>query len=362
MRAAFLKLAPLTFGAIPLALALFAAYTVHTQGNLGIDFRYELYPEAQLVLHGHDPFQPANALSSGENRVFPVPAALLVAPLTVLSPMAAAVIWTAMLLAILAGTLLLLGVRDWRVFGLVCLWPSTLSAVQSGNITILLAFLGALAWRTREREWLPGVAVGGAIALKLFVWPLVVWLIAIRRFRSAATAVAFGAATLLLALPFASLRSYLELMNNLDNAFARDSYSVVGLLTQTHLASRGAATAVATLAGVAVIAAAWSRRSFPLALVAAIVLAPLVWTHYFMLLALPLAIRWPRLAPAWALPLALEACPGSHWQVRPWHIVVALAVLAATAVVVERLQPFSARRITATFGPLYSTLLPGRRS
>ena len=57
-----------------------------------------------------------------------------------------------------------------------------------GNITILLVLLVALAWRYRDRARIAGLALGAAIAAKLFVWPLVVWLLLTRRYRAAAWA------------------------------------------------------------------------------------------------------------------------------------------------------------------------------
>ena len=54
-----------------------------------------------------------------------------------------------------------------------------------GNLTVLLVLPLALAWRYRDRARVVGLAVGVAVAAKLFVWPLVVWLLLTRRFRAA---------------------------------------------------------------------------------------------------------------------------------------------------------------------------------
>jgi hypothetical protein len=256
----------------------------------------------------------------------------------------AAVVVTLILLVLLAATLRVMGVRDWRVYGLVLMWPSAIAAVQTGNITILLGLLVALAWRYRERTWISGLAVGAAIALKLFLWPLLVWLLAIRRYRGAAVGAGIGVLGGLLAvLPFTSLRDYVLLERHLGDVFGRHSYNLTGLFAQGHFGSKTVALLLSYAIGLGILALSYSRRSLTLAIVASLVLSPIVWTHYFVLLAVPLAIRWPRLAPAWFLPLIMFVCPGTHYEVRAWHIVVALAVLALVTLAVERRSGDEAR-------------------
>jgi alpha-1,2-mannosyltransferase len=338
MTLAFKRVAPIAFlGVLPLVVLALLGYDAHRLGNLGNDFRFELYPAAKMVLHGANPFPPPHAdLSSGRNRIFPIPAVALVTPLTVLPPMWAAVVVTAILLVLLAATLWVMGVRDWRVYGLVFMWPPALAAVQTGNITILLGLLVAFAWRYRDRTWISGLAVGAAIALKLFLWPLLIWLLAIRRYRGAAAGAGIGVLGGFLAvLPFTSLRDYVRLESNLGDVFGRDSYNLTGLFAQGDLGPKTVALLLSYAIGLGLLVLSYSRRSLTLAIVASLVLSPIVWTHYFVLLAIPLAIRWPRLAPAWFVPLVMVVCPGTHYEVRAWHIVVALAVLASLTLAVE---------------------------
>jgi hypothetical protein len=340
---AFKKIAPVAFLAImPVALLGIGAVAVAHHGNLGIDFRGELYPEAKLVLHGHDPFPRPNAdLSRGASPIFPIPAALLATPLTLLPVGAAAALFVALSLVALGATLWLLGVKDWRVYGLVALWPATIAALQTGNLTILLVLLVAVAWRLRERPVLSGLAVGVAIALKLFLWPLVVWYLALRRWSSAAVAAGTGVAALLLVLPLASLASFVHLMRNLGDTFGGHSYNPVGLLVQSGATGVHVAQLVALAAGLAVLAVAYRRRSLPWSIAASLVLSPIVWLHYFVLLVVPIALARPRLAPLWALPLVMWVCAGTAGDVRWWHVVVGLATLAAVTVTAEK-RPASA--------------------
>jgi hypothetical protein len=335
---AFKRVAPiLLFGVLPVLVLATAAYVYHHNDNLGNDFQGEFYPEAKLVLHWTNPFPAAHSdLSSGENRIFPIPGALLIGPLTVLSEPWAAVVFVALLLAALLATLWLLGVRDWRVYGLVAIWPQSIAAMQTGNLTILLGLLVAVAWRFRRHAWVPGIAIGCAIALKLFLWPLLIWLLAVRRYRSASTAAALGfVGGFLLVLPFISLHHYLQLLRGMGSTFGPESYNVIGLLTQSDLASKKVALVVAYLVGGVLLVLAYRRRSLPLAVSASLVLSPIVWVHYFVLLVIPIAIRWPRLSATWFVPMVMWVLPGNGYNVRLRHVVVALVVFAAVTALVE---------------------------
>ncbi len=53
------------------------------------------------------------------------------------------------------------------------------------------------------------------------------------------------------------------------------------------------------------------ERSFFAAIGAALALSPIVWLHFLVLLAVPLAIARPRFSPLWLLPIVLWVCPRS---------------------------------------------------
>jgi hypothetical protein len=241
---------------------------------------------------------------------------------------------TAFVIACLVGALLVLGVRDYRIYGAVALWPATINAIQTANLTLPLCLLAALTWRLRRHVWAAGVPLGAALALKFFLWPLVVWLVAVRRWAAAAIACVLAAASLLLVLPFSDLGDYLRLLNNLSDTFDGLSYTPYALLVDLG-APDGLAKTVTLAAGLVVLALTWRRRSFTLAIAAALVLSPIVWLHFFALLSLPLALAWPRFSAWWLLPLALWFVPGTH-NGRPWQTALALAVAAATLYVCER--------------------------
>ena len=51
----------------------------------------------------------------------------------------------------------LLEVRDWRVYGVVLLWPATIEAVQTANASLPLTLLVAIMWRYREHAGIAGL-------------------------------------------------------------------------------------------------------------------------------------------------------------------------------------------------------------
>jgi len=332
VRTAAQKVMPLVFlGVIPVLVTAVALWTAHSRSIVSIDFHNELYLQAKDVLEGDNPYPPPDSdLSSGANAIWPIAAVLAVSPLTAVSPSLADWAVAALELACLVGALLLLNVRDWRVYGAALLWPPVINATQTGNATLPLAVLCAIAWRYRSSRFTPGVAIGAGLALKFFTWPLVLWLVAVRRYAAAACAAAIGAASLLLILPFDSIRNYVELVQNLARQFDDDSYTLYGLLVE--LGAPSPVARVAWLAtGLAVLGLAMRRKSFALAIGAALLLSPIVWLHFFALLLVPLAIAYPTFRAAWLIPLPMWMTPGTL-NGRPWQTALALSCFAALLV------------------------------
>jgi hypothetical protein len=327
--------APIFLGALPIVILIWALVLMVSGDDLAVDFHHELYPQANLLLDWQDPYPPPDAeLSDGTNTIWPTAAAALVAPLALLPAGLADGVMTALVIASFAGALLVMGVRDWRVFGAVAVWPATLNAVQTANLTLPLCLLAALVWRYRDRRWIAGAALGVALALKFFLWPLAVWLVALRRWQSAAIGIALAAASLLLIVPFTGIDEYVRLLRNLSETFGEHSYTIYGFLVDAG-ATESAARIVNLAAGVAVLALAWRRRSFALAIGAALVLSPIVWLHFFALLALPLAVASPRYSWPWLLPIAMVLAPGTY-NGEAWQSFLVLATAAAAIGLAER--------------------------
>jgi hypothetical protein len=325
------------FGVVPLAVLVVAIGAAVAGNYLGNDFRMEFYPEAKSIVRGVNPYPAVGAdLSGGVNEVFPVPAALLVSPLTLLRRSIATPFFCILVLVALALALRLLDVRDWRVYGAVALWPPTISAVFTANLSTVLLLLVALAWRFRGDRFRPGVAVGLAIALKLFLWPLVPLLLTWRRFASATVATGVAGVGFLMVLPFISLDHYTSLLRNMGRTFEPGSYNVVGLLIQARVGDRMTDQLLGFGVGALVLAVALSRRSLPLTVVASLLLSPIVWLHYLVLLVVPIALARPRFGGVWLLPLLLWAVPGNGLYVNETDITITLGVVALVAVLTAR--------------------------
>ena len=315
------------FGVLPVVVAI-CMFVVAHPGSLAVDFHHELYPEAQLVLDGENPFPPEGAdLSGGRNFIWPPLAAVLVGPLTAL-PLEAAD-WAIAFLGIACAlaSLWVVGVRDWRVYGAFALWPQMIGELRVSHLTPLLCLLIALAWRYRDVRFAPGLAIGLGGAIKFFLWPLGVWLVAIGRAHEALVAAVVAGASLLLILPFTSLSTYLETLVDLGRTFDHLSYSPFGLLVQSGAPDWLARTATLLL-GASLLVLCWRRASLALAVAAALVLSPIVWIDYFALAAVPLAVVRPRLSPIWLVPLVTWGLTSDAETVAG-----AVRVLAAFAVV-----------------------------
>jgi len=175
--------------------------------------------------------------------------------------------------------------------------------------------------------------------VKFFLWPLGLWLIALRNARAALLAAAAAAASLLLVLPFTGLDAFARLLVDLGRAFDQDSYSPFGLLVQLG-ASDALARSVTLALGVVLLVVMWRRRSFALAIAASLALAPIVWLDYYALAAVPLAVARPRLSAVWLLPLATWGLPSSGIATSSvWGVGRVLIVFAIVFARAHRCRP-----------------------
>ena len=325
----------LLLGVVPVLALVLALWAYAGDDRLALDFHHEVYRQAEAVVDGRDAYESPNAdLSDRSNAVWPMAAVLPVVPLTALPPNVADWLATAAVLAALVATLWVLSVRDWRVYGVVLLWPAVIEAVQTANASLPLTLLVAVMWRYRDRAGVAGTALGYAVAVKLFLWPVVVWLALIGRRSAAVVAAAVAAACLLLVLPFIGLADYARLLRNIGETFEHQAYTPFALLTDLGVPDT-AARAVTIAFGFGVLALAWRRRSLGLALAAALILSPIVWRHFFTLLLVPLAVSRPRFDVVWLVPVGMWVGDGT-FNGAPWQTACVLALAAATIVLCER--------------------------
>jgi alpha-1,2-mannosyltransferase len=314
---------------------------------VAVDFRSAYWPAAVRLLHGASPYAATHAqIGAGTAFVYPALSAVLFAPFGLLSRDAGEVLYMCACIACVPATLRTLNVRDWRVYGLVMYWLPIYSGWQSSNVTLPLMLLIALAWRHRDRPLVAGAITAAAISLKPFVWPLGLWLLATRRWKAAAWALAWGAVFNLLAwglVGFDEIHAYLRLSGQVTDALYRGGYSM--LAVAHHLGFGRGAGKVLLLAVSAAVGGALiykgavkrdERAALTLAVALMLVASPLVWSHYFALLVIPVALSRPRLGWLWALPVLMWPLPPSTtvlgWQeAEAWAIAICcLAVLLRT--------------------------------
>ena len=287
--------------ALALALAAYAG-----DDRLALDFHHELYRQAEAVVDGREAYSAPDAdLSDRTNAVWPMAAVLPIVPLTYAAVRPSRTGSRRRSCSRRSSRRSSCSrVRDWRIYGVVLLWPATIEAVQTANASLPLTLLVALMWRYRDRAPIAGAALGYGVAVKLFLWPLVVWLALVGRLRAAAIAAVVAAASLLLLLPFTSLDDYVRLLRNLGETFEHESYTPFALLADLGVPDT-AARVITVALGLGVLALAGRRRSLGLAIAAALVLSPIVWRHFFVLLLVPLALSRPRFDAVWLIPIGL---------------------------------------------------------
>ena len=333
-------------GVLPIAALVTMLAIGLSDDSLSADFHYEIYPQAKAMLEGLNPYPPPDFDPTvAPNFIWPPLVAYPAAPLTVLPLGAADIAMLVLGLACMAAALWVVGLRDWRVYGVVALWPEVVGEMRVSHLTAPLCLLLALAWRRRDRGLAPGAAVGFAIALKFLVWPLAIWLAARGRHAAALTAAAIACCSLLLLLPYVSLDHYARSLLQLGRGFDQDSYTLFGLAVQSG-ASETAGRLLMWTAGLALLAATWRYRSFTLAIAAALTLSPIVWLDYFALAMVPLAVARPRLSWVWFLPLATWGLRGAGLGIGdPWDIARLLAVFAIVLAVAFRDEPDRGRAL-----------------
>ncbi len=312
--------------------------------QFAFDVRYAFVPAAHAVVHGASPYHgiTSRAVQEGYAFLYPPLAAYLFAPLTLMPPLAAGFVVTVLVTAMVPATLLVLGVRDWRCHAVAFLWLPTIAAIESANVTLPMVLGLALIWRYRDRPAVVALVGGLIVALKLFFWPLLIWLVATRRYRLAALTAATSAALVFVpwaALGFAGLRGYPHLMSFVSRKEGANSYSAAALahfVVPSWTASLAIEAVVGVLVLVLVVLAGRrgrDRDAFALAIIAILAFTPLLEIHYLAAFLVLVALYRRGFGAAWLAPLliwgASEANNGLGLnRVHVFVVVVATLVLA----------------------------------
>jgi alpha-1,2-mannosyltransferase len=300
------------------------ANSLRSLGGLAVPYDFAIFLQAADRIRADDnPYVDPGSVNEQAPAPYAYPPllAIVLIPATALpddisgsSPVG--VLVSLLLIGCVVGTLALLDVRDWRCYPIALLYPPTLENVEYGAIGPVLALLVALAWRYRDRAGPAAASLGAAVALKVFLWPLVVWLAATRRWRAAVGAAAVAAALVLgswAVIGFDGMADYPDLLRRLADVEAANSYSAYAILVTVGLPSTLARLVVAA-AALALLVLGWrvarqgadgDRRALTFALAAGVVVTPILWLHYLVLLVVPIGLARPRLSALWLVPLAM---------------------------------------------------------
>ncbi|MDQ2797189.1 MAG: DUF2029 domain-containing protein, partial [Actinomycetota bacterium] len=305
------------------------------------------------VAHGLSPYVDPSSPSvwSGHAFVYPYLVAWCFAPLSALSSASAGILYYLSSVAAVLVTVRLVRGRHPGLVPLVVALTAepVVRALQLGTLNVWLLLGLALAWRYRHGVGVLVGALTAVIVAKLFLLPMLAWLLLTRRFRAAAATTVLSATLVLVGCGLAdlSVASFVRMLSLLSNHEGPHSSSITALFH--HLGVDGAPATFLTLVGAAALvlcgALLYRRRRdeavlFGACLLACLVASPIVWSHYFALvLLIPLTMQWRSrsllcfLAVTWLVSTpvgipALEALhpfPAAGWV---WGAIVVLAVLA----------------------------------
>jgi hypothetical protein len=357
LEATFFVLVPF-FAPVLIVAYLLGAYKSHPGTVDGIYF-----PDGGFLFDLHVMWKAGHDIVTGHSPypfVYPAPAAFLMVPFGILPWKLAVIAFTLVSIGSVVLALRLLGVREWRCYAAVLACVPMTSSITIGTLGPLLLLATAAAWRYRDRRMWVAAAVVGAVVTKIFLWPLVIWLIATRRFRTAATtvglaiAVVFGSWAL---LGFDGLREYPHRISRVAGLEQEKSFSPFALARSIGMSATSAriAFAILTLVAIAVIVVVargrdGDRRAFVAAVGAGLALSPILWIHYLVILFAPIALYRRRLSVAWVVPLALWFIPGPESRGSPLLILAVLAISVGAVAAAIR-QQVAARPAPAVGSP-----------
>ena len=256
--------------------------------------------------------------------------------------------------------------RPASVFPLLALGLSCHPLVTQhlqGQLNAVLALLIVLAWVAERRGYAgwAGAAVGAAAAVKLFPAFLFLYFVAAGRWRAllpgAAAFLALNGVALALFGPEA-FRTYArdvvpsvaaDYQTNWRNVslwgfwlriFDPQEKGRLAALVHAPLAGRAVANVLRVVVTLLAARACWrarggerTDRAFAVTLTAMLLVSPISWNHYYLLLALPVAVVWWRLPPGLAR-RAMWPVLAVLWL--PDHLAPLLALGGARAIAMAR--------------------------
>ncbi len=323
------------FALVPAVLFLYVltVAAARSAASYGLEFRGNLWRPGTLILRGLSPYEPhrldalAAAVAQGRRQhdaatlaqaVYPAGTHVVATPFALLPFQPAMALYVVLSVAAIVAALWIVGVRDWRCFGLVFASLEVIQGVKLGGITPFLFLALALLWQYRGNVRRSALAGTAMIAAKLFLWPMVIWQFSTGRRVAARWSVIGAAAATFLAwalIGFRGMTGYPHLLATLTRLEQHHGESLAALGSNLGLAPTSSRVLAAGVGmGLLLAAIELGRRgveaaSFAVALGAAFTLTPIVWPQYFMLAFVPIAIVRPRMSVVWAIPLCAWLVP-----------------------------------------------------
>jgi hypothetical protein len=364
LRSAFARVAQIVFlGALPVGLtvaflATSAVPEARAESERAIDL-HTVWVASADYLDGMSPYPSSleSFVPSGPRQSFvqTAPVAALFAPLSTVSYDVVAVLVPLGLVIAVIVSLWMFGVHDWRCYGATFLSPAVVTSISLGTLTPLVLMGVAVAWRWRGSWVQSALAVGATVAMKLFLWPLVLWLWLSGRRKTALAAIVVAllvTAAAWLPIGPSHVVDFVSLLRRDSREVGPLSYGLASL-DPSHSRLAFASLAAISVALVVAAVAAGARRIrfderhlFVSALIASVLLSPIVHLHYLALLVAVLGVVHPSFGPIWLLPTALWLTPQQDSNGSVWRTIVVLCVIAIAAISDRetRQAPLVARR------------------
>jgi hypothetical protein len=336
---------------VAVVAGLYLAFGIATAATtLGCDF--QVYrAAADRFLAGEGLYSSA-VTSTGSCNLFYYPPSFvaLVVPFALLGANLGNAAWIAFLVGCYVVGCLLLPVR-WEVklgiflAGAVS-WPF-IFGVRIGQVAPILYLLFAIGWRWLPRPAVTGFAVGLGVLVKLQPIVIVGWLV-VRRMWAGLAGVAV-AVMVALGLAVIGLGGWVEMVNvlrNLENSITASTNVSLGAIAYQHglgLEGAGLLGMAGIVAVIGVVVASALRSSaeagFLVAVVASQIVSPIIWTHYALILLLPVAWLLQR-RQWWAAAIPVSQA----WVLLPFMPIEIYSVGFYIALVVVPLVDWRARR------------------
>jgi len=288
--------------AIGAVIVAYIAYGLFTAGKtLGCDFL--AYFNASVHWAQHQPIYDLAVSSTGTcgTYQYPPPFVLLAAPFSLFGFDTGNGLWIAFLLACWAVGTAIMPVRPATKAVILLVgavgWP-LIYGVRIGQVAPILYLVFAVAWRNLERPLWLGASVAVGAMLKLQPGLLAVWLLARRDWRALLVAAVVGASIALIAavVGLSDWLGLLTLLRSLSNAVDIPVNMAIGATLHSVGVDLELARTIQTINTVVILAlvvvtgvALPRTAGFLVAVIATQLISPIVWSHYALLLLLPVA-------------------------------------------------------------------------